>query len=120
MTIGTVHRNAVYQLYERQMSRDDTLRAASELCNIDFTITSTLGDQVITNIFFGCLQLFWENRVLGLFAEGYGNQHVLPRSSGTAGITKEDIDLTFEERVEPEIETRLKGTINFKQKKKLN
>ena len=74
--------------YLGQMARDGTygdqltLRVASEIYNIQFTIISTLGAQG---------RITFEH-----FAEGYGDYYVLLSESGTPSAENEDIDFNVE------------------------
>ena len=87
--------------YVGQIARDDTygdqltLRAASEIYNIQFTIISTLGAQGRADISpdgFDSLGRI----TLGHFAEGYGDHYVLLRESGTPSAENKDIDFNLE------------------------
>ena len=89
--------------YVGQMARDGTygdqltLRAASEIYNIQFTIISTLGAQgkaYVSPDGLDCLGRI----TLGHFVEGYGNHYVLLRELGTPSAENEDIDFNLEGR----------------------
>ena len=75
--------------YVGQMARDGTysdqltLRAASEIYNIQFKIISTLGAQGRAHISSDGFDSL-DRITLGHFAEGYGNHCVLLRESGTS------------------------------------
>lgn len=107
--------------YLSQMSRDSTygdqltLRAASDIYNVDFTIISTLGAQGRINISpasFNSLGTI----VLGHFAEGYGEHYVLLTNSGTARIENEDIDLNTKERGSSEEKIKIVDIIESEEK----
>ena len=87
--------------YLGQMARDGTyddqltLRAASEIYNIQFTIISTLGAQGKADISpdgFDTLGRI----TFGHFAEGYGDYYVLLSESGAPSAENEDIDFNLE------------------------
>lgn len=94
--------------YMGQVSKDGTqgdqptLRAASELYNVDFTITSTIETEGRTGISPTGFNSLWRI-ILGHFAEGYEDHYVLLSFSGKAGIESKDIDFKLEEKVEPKI-----------------
>ena len=86
--------------YVGQMARDGTygdqltLRATSEIYNIQFTIISILGAQGMAEISpdgFDSLSRI----TLGHFAEGYGDHYVLLRESGTLSAENEDNDFNL-------------------------
>ena len=87
--------------YLGQMARDGTyddqltLRAASEIYKIQFTIISTLGAQGKADISpdgFDTLGRI----TFGHFAEGYGDYYVLLSESGAPSAENEDIDFNLE------------------------
>ena len=89
--------------YVSQMARDGaygdqlTLRAASEIYNIQFPNISDLGAQGRADISPDGFD-FLSRITLGHFAEGYGDHYVLLRESGIPSAENEDIDFNLEGR----------------------
>ena len=87
--------------YVGQIARDGTygdqltLRAASEIYNIQFTIISALEAQGRADISPDGFDSLGRT-TLGHFAEGYGDHYVLLRESGTPSAENKDIDFNLE------------------------